>query len=514
MNHKFQFVDAVYRQEPDPALAGNPFVEALPGLFSQHELLRKLAYLPKVSDEERNAPAEYRLTRLGELTKTCIPLPRVISLAQAMHKLMLDGYRNRRPYSPKDRDAIQRLYQAQQVGGAASISDSHPTGQLSMSLIGTPGSGKSFILKKVASLFPPVIYHESLGRWQIPFLFIEMPYDGASVFTLGSQIFQALERLMPASGFQNTYLDSQRLNAERLCMKALNVAYEMGVGMIVVDEAQNQRSIGKELGKQTASTIAAKRGESSLRKLLVTASNTGNMPLMLTGTMELNPTVNERASLARRKVGRGSAVWHPLRRERLAQEPCSEFDIFMRALFKSQWLPTLVTYDDTWSKLFFEHTQGVPDFMVKLYESAQVRSVRSGAQTLTKEDVLAAFEEEFLAARPTLNGLEHRDHASLISLTDVFGLEIPSSEDSTSGSRLNSPPKFTKRATTASAELQERVGNSLQSARRKKPSATDEPGPRPTEFQPEDLTRADVRGAKIETASPLTSPGSTGAGLR
>src|SRR5690606_17028346 len=91
--------------------------------------------------------------------------------------------------------------------------------------------------------------------------------------------------------------------------------------------------------------------------LLVTASNTGNMPLMLTGTMELNPTVNERASLARRKVGRGSAVWHPLRRERLAQEPCSEFDIFMRALFKSQWLPTLVTYDDTWSKLFFEHTQ-------------------------------------------------------------------------------------------------------------------------------------------------------------
>lgn len=504
MNQHFPFVDAVYRKESDPALAGNPFVEALPALLSQQELLRKLAYMPRVADEERSAPPEYRLTRVGELTKACIPLPRVIDLAQSMHKLLFDGYRNRRPYTPQDREAVQRLYEAQQVGGSANLHTMQPTGQLSMSLIGTPGSGKSFILKRVANLFPPVIYHQTLGKWQIPFLFIEMPYDGASVYTLASQIFLALERLMPASGFQATYLDSKRLNAERLCMKALNVAYEMGVGMIVVDEAQNQRHIGNELARPTAATIAAKRGESSLRKLLVTASNTGNMPLMLTGTMELNPTVSERASLARRKVGNGSAVWKPLERECREGAPGSEFDIFMRALFQSQWLGEPAVYDESWSSLFFEHTQGIPDFMVKLFQSAQVRAIRGGSHSLTQAHVLTAFEEEFLAAKPTLNGLEHRDHASLLSLTDIFGLEIPSPGDASEAAGVGSPPRLKRQTSKSPAALQEKIGESLRAARKRTNKVAEEPGPSPAALSEDAVVAADVRGTTIETSNPLT----------
>lgn len=228
---------------------------------------------------------------------------------------MVGGYRSRRPFSPQDLARTQRLYEAQQSGKLTAPGNHHHASQYSMSLVGVPGAGKSFILKKIASMFPPVIFHKELGRWQIPFLFIEMPYEGESRLALASHIFTELDRLLPDSNYYSKYMENSRGNAERLCIHALRVAYEMGVGMIVVDEAQNSRSIGNDLAKARKPSVAAeaKKRESGLKKLLITASNIGDMPLMFTGTMELESTLLERASHSRRKSGRGSATWQPLK---------------------------------------------------------------------------------------------------------------------------------------------------------------------------------------------------------
>lgn len=500
----FDFVDAVYRQEADPAYSGNPYVEALPSLYSPRDLQLKLAYLPRVTPEERMASPEHRLVRLGELTQVCIPLPRVVDLAQSMHKLLFDGYRNRRPFTPSDRQNTQRLYEAQQSGKLSTTGAHHPASQFSMSLIGTPGSGKSFAMRKIANLFPPLIFHPELGKWQVPFLFIEMPYDGSSVYTLATQIFLALERLMPGSGYFQTYVENKKINAERLCMKALNVAYELGVGMIVVDEAQNQRSIGNHLLHNTKSTsaAAAKGAETGLKKLLITASNVGHLPLAFTGTMELKPTVAERASLARRKAGRGSAVWEPLSREVVPGSSMSEFDVFMRVLFKLQWMPQRVEYDSGWSDLFFERTQGIPDYMVKLFESSQVRAIRTNAKSLTASHVTTAFEEEFMAAMPTLEGLQNRDAAALLSLTDLFGLTPPEHVHPTAQFSLAQRPATSPKQ--SGDKLIEGINENFKKMKQRRAAPRSEQvGPTPLRVDPASLMESDLRQRPPVAESPL-----------
>jgi hypothetical protein len=373
-----------------------------------------------------------------------------------------------------------------------------------MSLVGTPGSGKSFILKKIANMFSPVIFHRELGKWQIPFLFIEMPYDGSSVYTLATQIFLALDRLMPDSGYFRTYVDTKSINAERLCMKALNIAYEMGVGMIVVDEAQNSRSIGNHLlpHRKPSAVAATRTAESGLKKLLITASNVGHMPLMFTGTMELEATTAERASVARRKAGRGSATWKPLTNVVVPAAGISEFDLFMKVLFEMQWLAQPVTYDEKWPKLFFERTQGVPDLMVKLFQSTQVAAIRADSQSLEPRHLEIAFEE-FRSAEATLNGLANRDEASLLNLTDLFGLAPPELAQPTSAFPL--PQPRTSAMNQKAVELKNLIDKNFTVKDKKAPQHV-KPGPIPIRVPPEArdaLTQADLRSVTPIAESPL-----------
>lgn len=419
--HAFPFVNAKYRTESNPRYAGNPYIEALPALPDDLTLGRALSHLPSFDPDERHLSAPERIQRLDMLETIVVPLPRLVRLARAVMKMTCTGYGPRKPFSSTDNKTLQELYELQQTGCFASVGQTALAAQHSLALIGASGGGKSFSLRHIAGLFPPAIHHEQLGKWQLPCLFIEMSYDGESVHTLASEIFSALDRLLPDAGYTELYMDRKGLNAQQRLAKALAIAYEHGAGMIVVDESQNQKSVGNNPTRreQKTSSTNAPKSETPLTKLLITASNTSHIPLLMSGTLEMQTLLGSRFTRARRMAGRGSAVWMPLERSENLSRP-GEFEQLLKGLWRYQWVQRPVELTPEWANVFFLHTQGIPDIMVKLFESAQEAAIASKVETLTPELVANVFRKEFVTTAFGIAALRDGDKVLLDAVTDLY----------------------------------------------------------------------------------------------
>lgn len=416
---KNNFVLAKYTPTGNPAYAGNPFIEHLGDLPDDKSLAKSLTQLPTFNSSMRSLPANQRIDLLSSVHDICVPLPRLVDLARSVFKLMREGYRPRKPYSREDNAIIKELFGAQKHGlesnplPAPSRADLGR--QMSMALAGASGCGKSFGLNKIAGLVDEVIYHEEFGKWQLPFVFVEMSYDGESVHTLASSLFDELDRLLPDAHYAEMYSDPKRMNAELRLAKALALCYEHGVGALVIDEAQNQQSIGNE-GSTRRKANRAK--ETPLMKLLVTASNTSHIPLIFSGTLELEKAVGARFTRLRRMAGNGSATWLPLQRSGSFAVP-GEFEMLLLALWQYQFTKTPVQISDEWGKLMWDVTQGIPDIMVKLWSASQEAAIATQKEVLTPELVARAFDAQFSMVAMPLKALRESNETVLSMIPDL-----------------------------------------------------------------------------------------------
>lgn len=497
--HTFRFVDAVYRDDPNPQYQGNPFIEALPALPDDRTLTEALTHLPEFDAEERKMAVAYRIQRLGVLRQVMVALPRNVRLARGMIKMLHEGYGPRRPFSPSDNETVQSLYAMQQSGNFVSARQTDLAAQHSMSLIGASGSGKTFGLRHIAGLFPPVICHSKLGKWQLPFVFVEMSYDGESVHTLASSLFQEFDRLLPDGKYMESFIHRKStLNAEQRLAKALTIAHELGVGLIIVDESQNQRSIGdvsiRRERKKAAST--SPKVETPLTKLLITASNTSHIPMLFSGTLEMQSMMAHRFTRTRRLSGRGSAVWQPLRRQPEDGQAHSEFEILLRYLMRYQWVRNPIAFDAQWADVFYEHTQGIPDIIVKLYEATQEAALATGLETLTPELVARVFAKEFVPSAFGIRALRDSDEVMLDIMTDLYQRD-PAQQDVEEAQLERAGPLFDTRAT------QQRK------TAKTNPAKVPMPSPKPAVLSVDVIAHADVRmdgpGAGSLQAADLTN---------
>jgi hypothetical protein len=417
----FPFVNAQYRTESIAKYAGNPYIEALPALPDDMALARALSYLPPFDPQERLLPAPERIQLLDGLQQLVVALPRLVRLARAVLKMMRTGYGPRRPFSQSDNQTLQELYAMQQSGVFVSARQTDLAGQLSMALIGASGCGKTFGLRQISGLFPQAIYHEKIGKWQLPCLFIEMSYDGESVHTLASELFAELDRLLPDANYTGLYMERKGLNAQQRLAKALSIAYEHNVGMVFVDEHQNQKSLGNEPSQRARKTAAsnAPKSETPLTKLLITASNTSHIPLLMSGTLEMQSLLGSRFTRARRMAGHGSAVWMPMDQSHDLSNP-DEFELLLKTLWRYQWIRKPVELTPEWAALFFKFTQGIPDILVKLFESVQEAAIANKSETLTPELVAAVFAKEFVTTAFGITALGTNDRVLLDAVTDLY----------------------------------------------------------------------------------------------
>jgi hypothetical protein len=170
-----QAVEALYTPQRLTKYKGNPLIEALPPCMDDDALMSSLFQMPDFDPEQRNWPKHERFQLVVGLQNYMVPLPRHIMLARTIDTLIREGYVGRQPRSRESDAIFQLIYENQMAGVTYSGPPNLLTPQLSTSLVGVSGMGKTTAVKRILANLPQVIHHPDLGIWQITYLHIEAP---------------------------------------------------------------------------------------------------------------------------------------------------------------------------------------------------------------------------------------------------------------------------------------------------------------------------------------------------
>ena len=237
------------------------------------------------------------------------------------------------------------------------------------------------------------------------------------------------------------------------------------------------------------------KSETPLTKILLTASNTSHMPVCLAGTLEMQTLVGgTRFSRSRRMSGRGSAEWLPLESSGTLAAP-DEFELMLRSLWPYCWLQKPTPLNDGWVRLFYELTQGIPDILVKLYESSQEAAIANKSEELTEALVRMVFSKEFVVAEFGIVALRTKNRLMLEVVTDLF---MPDQIEAALEEVPETPNPVDAGVNAATAAL-------LKAARRQskaaQPKVAVKASPAPATVSIELAAESDLRSAVVGTAS-------------
>lgn len=404
------FQTANYTPTRIPQYAGNPLIEALPPFGSEEDVFRKFINLPHFNPEQREWSAHERFAMITQLANFMVPMERHVQLAYSIDSIMRQGYINRIPHSIQSQETFKKLHGNQLLTKAGDI-----VPQISTSLVGLSGMGKTTSLKRYLSHIPQVIHHQDYGLYQVPYLHIEAPYDGSSVTGLTTSIFRKLDMLLPGAEYTEEYT-SRRASVDTMLKYASHVLLMHCVGLLVVDEIQN--------------LLHAPKNRQELMTLLVSASNDLGVPVLFVGTSKARKLMTQNFRQGRRSVGFGVPLWerieknHPNTTEVTAGP--SDWDVFVQTLMNYQWVrnPIEATAKPHIANLLYELSQGIIDIAIKLFSAAQARAIMDGSEAITAPLLVDVSKRELGMVAPMVDALRRNDIQALEELDDIKPLSL------------------------------------------------------------------------------------------
>jgi hypothetical protein len=331
--------------------AGNPLIEALPKSLTQAELRRQLQMLPAFSLAMRNEPTEIRRQSLSaNLKQFFLPRRAHRKLEEAVSLMIREGYLGRNPVALRH---YERLSQAERVAQGAKHPGSEVFTTPSALLTGMSGTGKSFSLEKILKLSPQIIDHtsykgEPFPHTQIVWLKLDCP---RSTKDLCTSFFQAVDQLLGAN-YLDAYWGNQG-STRTMAPGMARVALLHSLGLLVLDEAQTLKP-------------EFSGGDEELMNFLIRIENTLGVPVLLVGNASVLQSFGKEFRAVRRGTYLREPHWFRL------MENSRDWEQFMTALWVYNYLHSAQKLTDQIRKEFYYHTQGVPDFVVKLFKAVQL----------------------------------------------------------------------------------------------------------------------------------------------
>lgn len=400
------FTPAEYREQAIRAYAGHPYIEALPPLRSRPETAALLARYLDYGEDDRSLPLEVRSHLVAQIPGFFQPLTRHLELDDRLSRMIRIGYLGRNPLTPSFHRRLEEGVQALSPGPQRRPPRVAWTSATSMTVLGISGIGKTTALEASLDLYPQVIAHgdyqgRALPRLQVVWLKLDCPGDG-SIKGLCINFFQAIDALLGTS-YERHYT-THRATVDTLLPSMARVAAQHGLGLLVIDEIQHL-------------SAARSGGERRMLNFFVQLVNTIGLPVVLVGTYRAQAILSAEFRQARRGAGQGDFVW-----DRMAHD--GAFRLFCETLWEYQYVRERASLTDAMLAALYDESQGVTDFVVKLFVLAQHRAMTTGLERVEPNLIRSVAVDSLRLARPILQALKHGDVGTLLRLDDVLPLSL------------------------------------------------------------------------------------------
>ena len=354
-----RIVEAIY--DSDGIKKGNPFLEAMPEMLTREELFEQIKGVPVLpSDVNMRMPMERR-NMVPMLSEFFMPMDYMYRLYDCAYRAMKQTY-----MTMTTKNSIAQLNAM-----FACFNGDGPRLNFAMqcecgAILGVPGIGKTSSFKRCMATMPQVIAHTSyFGEpffcKQITYLFTECPSD-CSIKALAWNIANAIDNAIGSNYvLQITNTKMASTGAAALFVKQLCINHHVGV--LIIDEIQNV-------------ILTARRAHQTSRliKFLVELMNDTATSIYLIGTMEAEEMFLQEEHLKRRTRG---ARLLPMKYDAI-------FRHFLETLWSIQFTREKSPLTEKISGLLFDYSGGIPAYIIKIYQEAQIQAILSNEECITE----------------------------------------------------------------------------------------------------------------------------------
>lgn len=402
---KGEFKEAVYKGQELEEYNLNPFIEALPPIFTAEDVIDRFTVLPVITDGDRNKAENLRYHIIKRTKNFLQPLPIHVELERRLSTLIRRGYLGRNPLDKSflgqlrilnglDDRAIRENELQDELKNIRTTADS-------ISIIGISGIGKTTAIERLLLMYPQVIKHfeykgENFTRTQIVWLKIDCPYDG-SLSTLCKNFFKAIDdilgtRYLEKFGYASRITSTMMINMTKL-------AWRYGIGVLVIDEIQH--------------LLNTKNDKEEMLNFFVTLTNTVGIPTVLIGTSKAQKVFNGNFRQARRAGSDGAIMWDRM------QKDSQEWDFLLRSIWEFQGLKNVSELTNKMKDAFYDECQGITAVAVNLFLLAQERALQDGKEELTVSIVRETAKKDLHMIQPMIKALRNNNLSEIMKYEDI-----------------------------------------------------------------------------------------------
>lgn len=387
------------------AYVGNPLIEALPRIFNEDDVDRKLRYIPNAAtDIEKALPPHERIHCVSEIEDLVIPLPISFDVESALSVLIRRGYAARNPFDREWRriHATLKKEMSEPLAEYEVRSKSVPA----IMVTGVSGSGKTTLIENLLEMYPRTIIHtnykgESFNVKQLVWIAVNASFD-ASLRGLVLSMFGAVDAAL-GTNYRQQY-EKSRHTIDTMIGNLSQVFATHHLGVLFVDEIQCLMLRGD------------KEAELAL-SLFLKLGNVCRVPIVFGGTYAAVRLFSKVARNARRVCSGGyfdlalpskydDIVWNKL--------------IVELVWMKFQWVQNPAPLTEDLRKLIFHLSQGILAILIALLRAAQVHAIKNKSKTVDEKILKTVYESQFVLMHAALEALRSKKRNRLEKFEDLL----------------------------------------------------------------------------------------------